>query len=331
MKQFAAHRLARCIAALAVIALPAHGAAQEWKPAKNVEIIAPSGAGGGSDTIARLVQKILQENNLVEVTTTVVNRPGAGGTIAWSGLNQHAGDGHYLSISTANLLTSHITGNSALSYTDLTPIAQLFSESVGVAVKADSSIKSGKDLLARMKNDPAALSVAVGTSLGNSGHITLALATKAAGGDARKLKAVVFQAAAQGMTALLGGHIDMVASPLSNLVPHMQAGRVRILAISAPKRLDGALADVPTWKEQGAEVVIDNLRGVVGPKGMSPAQVVYWEAVLGRMTGTSEWKRNVEKNLWTDSYTGAEGSRKALKLQHDQMRLGLAELGLARN
>src|SRR5688572_31845344 len=94
-----------------------------WKPTRHVELVAPSAAGGGSDTIARLVQRVLQENRIVEVPVNVVNKAGAGGTLAWSGLNQHPGDGHYISISTANLLTNLIAGRSTLSYTELTPIA----------------------------------------------------------------------------------------------------------------------------------------------------------------------------------------------------------------
>ena len=324
----------RVIAVAAAALLCAHApgsAAQEWKPARHVEIAAPSAAGGGSDTLARLAQKLLQEHKLVAQTISVVNKPGAGGAIAWTGLNQHAGDAHHIAISTANLLTNHITGASALHYTELTPLAQLFSEPVGIAVRADSPVKSGRELIARLKADPAALSAAVGTSLGNSGHITLALVTRAAGGDAKKLKAVVFSAAAQGMTALLGGHVDLVASPVSNLVPHLQGGKIRILAVSAPLRLGGALAEAPAWRELGANVVIDNLRGVVGPKGLSAPQIAYWEAVLKRMTGTDEWKTRLEQNAWTDTFTGAAGSARELKLQHDEMRAGLAELGLAKN
>src|SRR5688500_9059984 len=83
-----------------------------WKPARHIELVAPSAAGGGSDTIARLVQRVLQENKIVEVPVNVVNKAGAGGTLAWSGLNQHPGDGHYISISTVNLLTNFIAGRS---------------------------------------------------------------------------------------------------------------------------------------------------------------------------------------------------------------------------
>jgi len=171
----------------------------------------------------------------------------------------------------------------------------------------------------------------VGTSLGSVGHIALALTTKSVGNDSKRLRAVVFPAAAQGMTALLGGHIDLVSSPVSNLVPHAADGKIRIIAIAAPKRLGGALSQTPTLREQGANVEVDNLRGVIGPKGLSAVQVSYWETTLKRMTDTPEWRKNLEKNLWENSFTGSEGSIKALRVQFDEMRTGLAELGLAKN
>jgi putative tricarboxylic transport membrane protein len=267
----------------------------------------------------------------VEAPLNVVNKAGAGGTLAWTWLDQSAADGHQIAISTANLLTNHISGKSTLHYTDLTPLAQLFSEYAGIAVRPDSPMKSAGDLVAQLKADPAKLSAAVGTTLGSVGHIALALATKAAGNDAKKLKAVVFPGAGNALTALLGGHVDVMASPVSNLVPHAADGKLRIIAVAAPKRLGGMLAQTPTLAEQGANVSVDSLRGVVGPKGMTAAQVAYWEAALGNMAGSAQWRSTLERNLWEASFTGAEGSRNMLKAQYEEMRAGMAELGLAKN
>ena len=321
----------RCaIAALAVLVTAQNALAQGWKPARNVELVAASAAGGGSDTLARLVQKILQEHKIIDVPITVINKPASGGVVAWSGLNQNPLEGHHLAISTANLLTNHITGRSTLHYTDVTSVAQLFSESLAVAVRADSPLRSGRDLAALLKADASGVSVAIGTSLGNTGHITLAMVTHTAGGDARKLKSVVFQSVSQGVTALLGGHVDVITSPASNLMAHYNAGRIRIIGLSAPQRYAGALAQVPTWREQGINVVVDNLRGIIGAKAMTAAQTAFWEAAFARVVRTAEWKTHLEKNQWTDSFVGAEGSRKALAEQHDEMRAGLAALGSSR-
>ncbi len=318
---------------LAAAAIAATGAAQgqsTWKPARNVELVAASAPGGGSDNLARLVHKTLQEQKIIDVPMTVINKPASGGVVAWGGLNQNPMDGHHLAISTANLLTNHITGRTAMHYSDVTAVAQLFSESVGIAVRAESPIRNGRDLAALLKADAGNVSAAIGTSLGNPGHITLALVTQAAGGDSKRLKAVVFQSVSQGISALLGGHVDVVASPASNLAAQHIAGRIRIIGLSAEQRYSGALAQVPTWREQGINVVIDNLRGIIGPKAMSAAQTAYWESALARVVRTAEWKAHLEKNQWTDSFTGAEGSRKALAEQHEEMRAGLAALGMVK-
>ena len=301
-----------------------------WKPTRHVELVAGSAAGGGSDNLARLVQKILQEQKITEVPVNVINKPASGGVVAWMGLNQNPLDGHHLAISTANLITNHITGRSTLHFSDVTSVAQLFSESVAVAVRADSPIRNGRYLAARLKADAGTVSAAIGTSLGNSGHIALALVTQAAGGDAKKLKAVVFQSVSQGVTALLGGHVDVVSTAASNLAPHHIAGRIRIIGLTAPRRYVGALAAVPTWHEQGIAVEVDNLRGVIGPKAMSAAQIAYWEAALARAVASAEWKMHLEKNQWSDNFAGAEASRKILNEQQDEMRAGLSALGMAK-
>lgn len=321
------HAFAYCMA----LATPLTLGAQSWKPDHNVEFISPSGAGGGSDRVVRAIDQAMHNNKLIDVTTTIVNKPGAGGDIAWKSLNQSGTGGHHISLMTGNLLTNHISGRSTLHYTDLTCIAQLFSEASGAAVRADSPIKSGKDLLSILKNDPASLSIAVGTAFGGSGHIAIALATKHAGGDAKKLKSVVFPAFANALSALLGGHIDMVLNPHSSLIPHVASGKIRAIAVSTPERVGGALADVPSFKELGANVHVEAFRAVVGPKGMAAPQVAYWETVMRKMTETAEWKQNVERRGWIPKFIGSRDCGEGLKAHYGMMREGLAELGLAKN
>ena len=182
-----------------------------------------------------------------------------------------------------------------------------------------------------MKTNAGALSVAVGTAFGGSGHIGLALATKSAGGDPKKLKAVVFPAVAQGLAALYGGHIDLVANPHSSFAAPLKEGRVRVLAVAAPQRLTGEFAAVPTWKELGVDSAVEAFRAIAGPKGMGAPQVAYWEATLRKMAETPEWKQMLETRTWVDRFAGAEGCKAALKYQYDQMRAGLLELGMAKN
>jgi putative tricarboxylic transport membrane protein len=313
-----------------VAGVSAGPALAQWKPQRNVEIVAMSGPGGANDVIARAIQWHLQQLKLVDVPVTVTNRPGAGGVIAWNYLNQHAGDGGFLSVSPINLLTEHIAGASPITYTDVTPIAQLFNEYVAFSVRPDSSLRTGRDLAQLLKADPAAVSFAVAAALGGANHIAAALAMKAAAVDVRKLKFVVFTSGPQSLTAVMGGHVDVAVTPVSGTVAQMQAGKTRVIAVSSPERLYGAFSTVPTWREQGVETVFSSFRGVIGPRGMTREQVAYWEDVLGRIVETPEWKRELEKNYWEGGFLASAETVRYLKSQYDRYRPVLAELGLAK-
>ena len=303
---------------------------QQWKPDKPIEIIVGTGVGGGQDKSARTVQKILQEQKLVDVPVSVVNKPGGGGAVGWTYLNQHAGQGNIIYVGNPTLLTNHIAGRSPVNYTHVTPLAILLSESVAISVLPTSSFGTGKDLLARLKGDAGSVSVAVGSSLGSTNHIAMALLAKAAGGDARKLRTVVFQGGGEAITALLGGHIDVNSSAANNVVPQLEAGKIRVLGVAAPRRLGGVLASVPTWKEQGAHAIVTNWRMVCGPKGMTPAQIAYWDRVLARMVQTQDWKKDLEANVFEDTYLASAATERYMQQEYEQFHSALAMVGLAK-
>ncbi len=323
-------RLLAAWAAACTIAATINGAwAADWKPERAVEIVAMSGPGGANDIIARALQRIMQQKKLVEAPLTVVSKVGAGGVLAWGYLNQHAGDGSYISVSPINLLVEHILGASAITYTDVTPIAQLFNEYVAFVVNAGSPLRSGRDILVKLKSEPASVTFAVAASLGGSNHIATMVALKSAGIDVKKLKFVVFNSGIQSLTSVMGGHVDVAAVPVSGVAPQLAAGKLRVIAVSAPKRLAGALAGVPTWSEQGAPSTFSSSRGVIGPKGMSAAQIAYWENVLARVVESDEWKTDIENNYWESKFLTAADTRRMLKTQYDEYKSVLIDVGLA--
>ena len=326
-------RMARAAAAgLAVVAAfgSALSVAADWRPDKRVEIIVPSAPGGGNDRIIRLVIKISQEQRLVDSNITVVHKPGAGVIMGLTYLNQHPGDGNYIGIISATFMGDYVTGRSTFGPSDITPIAQLFSESVAFAVKPDSGIKSAQDLMARLKADPASISTAIAGGPGNHNHVALALVARAAGGDVKKLKVVRFNGGAESITAALGGHVDMVVTPTATALPHVQAGRLRFLAITAPRRLPGAFASVPTWKDAGANVVLSNWRTIVGPRGMTQPQIAYWENVLARVVQSDEWKQMLERDSLESDFLKSAEARKELKAEQEELKAIMGELGLVR-
>src|SRR4051812_15293517 len=282
------------VLACAIAAIASGAAFAQWKPEKAVEIIVGTGAGGGQDKTGRTLAHMLTEKRFIETPVNVVNKPGGGGAVGWAYLNQHAGDAHYVEIANTTLLTNKISGRGAVGYTDITPLAMLYSESVALSVRTESPLMTGKDLVERLRKDAASVSASVGSSAGGPNHIAFALIAKAAGGDVKKLKTVVFQGGGEAVTATLGGHVDVISSAANNVIPFLAAGKMRVLGVTAPQRLPGALANVPTWKEQGIDVHITNWRLLAGPKGLTPGQIAYWDGVVARLVKTDEWKKDLD-------------------------------------
>ena len=301
-----------------------------WSPQRNVEIVVGSAPGGSNDKTARQVERILVEKKIVTNPISVVNRPGGGSTLAFNYVNQHPGDAHYLMVGTTALLSNHIVGTSKLSWQDFTPIASLFNDYVVFVVNAESPIKTGKDLVARLKKDPKSVATGFATTLGSHNHIAAGLLAKSVDVNPKELKVVAYKGAAEALTNLLGGHIDLVTTAAGNAAPHVAAGRLRVVGVAGPKRFGGALANVPTWKEQGVDLVFGGWRSIMGPKGITPAQVAYWEGVLTKATKVPEWREDLEKNYWSDDFVTSAQFRKDLEKDYAEMKAVLVDLGLAK-
>ena len=322
----------RCrAAALAVaIAIAGPAAAQSWSPQKNVEIVVGSAPGGSNDKTARTVEHIITMNKLVPASVTVVNKPGGGSTIAFGYVQQRNGDPHYLMIGTPSLLTNHITGLSKLSHHDFAPIASLLNDYIVFAVNAESPIKTGKDLIARLKKDPKSIAIGFATALGSHNHIAAGLLMKTIGGNARDLKVVAYKGSSEAITNLMGGHIDLVTTAAGNVASHVAAGKLRVVGVAANQRFTGPLAGIPTWKEQGVNLVFGGWRGILAPKGLTPQQVAYWEGAMRKVTQAPEWKTDLEKNFWADDFVSGAQFSKDLDQDYEAMKAVLVDIGLAK-
>jgi putative tricarboxylic transport membrane protein len=304
--------------------------AQAWEPSKNVEIVVYAAPGGSNDKTARAIEKAVGSKKMINSTMTVVNKTGGGGNIQLNYMTQHAGDPHFLMITTPTLLANHITGSSDQNHNDFSPIASMINDYSVYAVNAESPIKTGKDLVDRLKANPRGVSIGFAGALGGHNHVAAGLLMKAIGGEAKALKVVAFKGAADAITALMGGHIDMVVTAAGNVGSHMQAGKLRAVGVASSQRLTGEFAKIPTWKEQGVDVVWGNWRAVMGPKGMTPAQVTRWEGVLRQVVATPEWKADLETNFWTNDFTAGDQFKKDLDKDYAAMKAVLIEIGLAK-
>jgi putative tricarboxylic transport membrane protein len=227
------------------------------------------------------------------------------------------------------VFTNQLAGISQLNYVELTPISLLTLESTAISVRADSPIKTMRELIDRFKADPTSLAVGI-VARGGSNHLTFSMALRAAGVDARKVKAAVFKTNAESMTALIGGHLQVVASSVSTALPQAKAGNARILAIASQRRMGGVLADVPTFKEQGIDSWVSNWRGVFGPKGMAPAPVAYWEEIFAKMAATDDWKKDLELRDSEGQFLRSKEFAKYLEAEYSATKSIMTELGLAK-
>lgn len=314
--------------ALGLVAVPAH--AQGWKPENPIEIIVNCAPGCGPDRMARLMHGAFTTHKLVEPAISVQNKTGGGGAVAQTYLNQFAGNGHYLFHTGKSVLTTHAMGRTVAPYTELTPVANLFGEYIGIAVKADSPIKSGRDLIERLKKDPTSVSFGVATSIGNTNHQGVAAALKAAGVDIKKSRNVVFQSGALAIVAMLGGHVDVVPVSVGSWVPHMKSGAARVIAVSSAQRLPGFFAGIPTWREQGANAVVSNWRAMFGAKNMTPAQVAYWEANFQKLVETPEWKAEMVNLNGLSEFMSTARFKKFIEEDYAEVKAFLVELELAK-
>ena len=273
VRNFQRFAIFACAAAAVLFPIAPVLAQQAWRPDRNVELIVGSTPGSGQDKTARVIQRIWKDARLVETTSAVVNKVGGGGVIADTYVVQRAGDAHTLMTASPTLLTNHIAGRSKLNYTDFTPVALLFDEYIAFVVRPESPFKTGNELIAALKKNPASVSFGFGTSIGNANHISIALLAKALGIDAKDMKVVVFNSASDASLAVMGGHIDVVAATANTVATQIEGGKMRALATTGLIR-SAAAPDLPTVAEAGLPgYEAGTFNVLIGPAGI-PAPIV---------------------------------------------------------
>lgn len=305
------------------------GWAQGWAPQRNVEIVVGYAPGGGVDRTARALERLLTTTKLVTSGVSVANKPGGNTTIAYQYLSQRPADGHSVMVYGPTIFTTHISGASPLTYTDFTPIATLFSEYHVYIVSANTPVKTGKDLVARMRNDLKQVSTGV-SAIGAPGHLSFGLLAKAIGANTKDMKIIAFKGSAEALTNVLGGHIELTPAPANLAAAHVTNAQVRAVAVASPKRLGAPFAAIPTWREQGVDVVFGPWRGILAPKGLPAAQIAWWEATLRKIADTAEWKSDMEKIYAVDDFVTGAQLMKDMQKEYAETRALLVELGMAK-
>jgi putative tricarboxylic transport membrane protein len=326
-------RLVLLVAAFASIqaVVAASALAQStWKPTRPVAFVVGATPGGSLDLTARLIQRVWDQQKAIGQPVIVVNKAGAGQGLAWDYMQDKGSEGHAIALGGPNLLSNQITGVHPIGPKDVTTIAMLLDDYVGFVVRPDSPLKSMRDVVERLRKDAGALTVACGPALGGGSHIGAVVGLRAAGVRIQDVRFVVYKSAGEAATAVLAGEVDVAVGTVANYPPLLSAGRLRAIGVTAPRRLGGVMAQVPTLKEQGIDAVFTTWRNVLGPKGMTRPQLAFWEGALAQVVKSDEWQKDLERNFWTPNFVTGEPARKYLEQQTVLYRKIFQEVGLAK-
>ena len=299
-----------------------------WRPTREIELIAGTPPGGGQDRPARALIDVLGKHGLVDQPIKLTNIPGRGGGNAWDHLRKNPGDPHVLAINSPTIISNKLLGVSDKDYSDLTPLANLYTEYPIFIVRTDSAIVDVAGLADRLKAETAAVRISLATAVGNPNHIALARLTRAAGGDVKALKIKVFDSAPYAIADVVDGNADLGVITAISAVPELTAGKLRTLTLSAPERLGGVFKEVPTLLESGVDCKVGMWRGVIAASGLPQEAVAFWERTLGRATATSEWQTELAKKYWANTYVAGAEERAFLEEESALMKSALGDLGL---
>ncbi|HSF63032.1 MAG TPA: tripartite tricarboxylate transporter substrate binding protein [Paracoccaceae bacterium] len=303
----------------AAVAMPAF--------ATDYTIMAPAGPGGGWDQTARTIQEVMQAEGIAG-NVQVQNVPGAGGTV---GLAQFAastaGDPTQLIVGGYVMVGAILTNAAPVTLKDVTPIARLTGEAVAIVVPAASPIQDIAGLVEALKADPGAVSWA-GGSAGGVDHITVGLLAKAAGVDPTKVNYVAFSGGGEALAAILGNQVTAGISGVGEFLPQVQAGTMRLLAVSSGERLPGV--DAPTLKEAGFDVEVQNWRMVAAAPGLSAEQRAAVLADIEKLNASAGWKAALETKGWANTYLAGDDFVAQLDKEIAATETVLRDIGLVK-
>lgn len=313
-------------------AAPAAPAAKEFDQ-KPLTIIAPAGAGGGLDMASRTVAKIFNNDGIYTAAISVENKPGGGqvtGTVEFA--TKYSKDDYSLLLVSTPFILNHIKadGNSPIGPEEVYPLAELQSDFGILAVRADSPYNTLAELFDAIKADPTKVQFCGGGAPGTWDHTQSMMVSNAAGVDITTLKYNTYDGGGEALTALLGGHADVLTSDVSSIKQYLKAGEVKVLGISSAERLaeDEVMKDVPTYTEQGYAVVTANWRGLFMGKDASPEAKAFWEEAIGKLSQTEAWNTELANQGVQNTYKNAADFMASLQAEEAMYREVYAVLGL---
>jgi putative tricarboxylic transport membrane protein len=288
--------------------------------------MAPADPGGGWDSTARAMQTALT-TDVVDVTVEVYNVGGAAGTIGLAQfVEQHKGDPQQLMVMGLVMVGGILTNDSAVTLDQVTPIASLTTEWEAIAVAADSPYQDLQQLVDAFKANPTSVAWG-GGSAGGTDNMVVALIAKAAGVDPAQINYIAHAGGGELIPAILSGNVAAGVSGLSEFSDQVEAGEMRLLAVTSDAALEGV--DAPTIKDAAdLDVVISNWRGVVAPPEISDAQRDAVVGVIQEMHDGATWQSALETNGWSDLFQTGDEFKAFLDDEQERVQQVLTDIGL---
>ena len=314
-----AGRMYRLLAALALATTAMHHAhAQEKYPTRPVEVIVPWGPGGGADQTGRIVAKLLEGE--LKVSFPVINVPGATGNTGMAKLLNAPADGYSVAILTADTYATQTTSTPKWTLKDIIPVAVMIKQPSGLYVAGNSPLKSWAEVEKEGRSRP--LKVAI-SGLGSPDEITVNFFNS----RGMKLTAVPYAKPGERYTAILGGHADLLYSPVGNIKTYVDGGQMRPVLFLSPDRLAG-FADTPTSKQLGYEILLPQFRALVVRAGTDPARVKFLADALARVYEHADYKKFLKDATGSDdSYEAGPKAVSFMQGELDAMKKALAAVG----
>jgi putative tricarboxylic transport membrane protein len=297
------------------------------KPVTGLRLMVPNTPGSGYDLTARTVTQVMQDTKVAS-GVQVFNLPGASGTVGLQRLVNEKGNGKMAMQMGLGVVGASYTSKSKATLTDTTPIAKLIEEAGAIVVPKDSPYKTMDDLVTAWKKNPKKFAVGGGSSPGGPDHLLPMQLAKAVGIKPADVNFVSYDGGGELLPAILGNKIAFGASGFGEFLDQVEAGQVRVLAVSSEKPVD-ALKGAPTLKDEGIDLVFTNWRGIVAPPGITDEQKQTWIDSLTKMHDSDEWKAQLEKNGWVDAFATGDEFGTYLTEQDKAVADLLTELGLA--
>ncbi|MEU0101056.1 tripartite tricarboxylate transporter substrate-binding protein [Streptomyces sp. NPDC006267] len=290
-----------------------------------LRFMVPNSPGGGYDITARTLAKNAEDAGLTH-NIEVFNLPGAGGTVGLTRLVGEHGNGKLALSMGLGVVGAVHTNKSPSTLADTTPIARLTEEPDIVVVAKDSPYRSIAGLLAAWKKDPARVPVGGGSSPGGPDHLAPMLMAQAAGIAPRTVNYIPFDGGGELLASILGNKVGFGVSGLGEYRDQIEAGELRLLAVTGPKRVPGL--DAPTLREAGLDTEFTNWRGIVAPPGLSQTERDKLTGLVRELHGSKQWKESMEKNGWDDALLIGAPFGEFLDEQDQRVATVLKELGL---